>query len=127
MNSVDKMMNETCDRVFIEGLEVITVIGVYDWEAQIKQKLIIDIEAAWDHKMAGKSDDLSHCLNYADVSEHIILHLTRHKFKLIERVAEEVASIILTVFNVSWVKVKISKPNAVLQARNVAVQIVRIK
>lgn len=29
------------DKVFIEQLEVITTIGVYDWEQQIKQKLVL--------------------------------------------------------------------------------------
>ena len=29
------------DKVFIEQLEVITTIGVYDWEQEIKQKLVL--------------------------------------------------------------------------------------
>lgn len=42
------------DKVFIEQLEVITTIGVYDWEQQIKQKLILDIEMAHDNKLRVK-------------------------------------------------------------------------
>ena len=35
------------DIVFIEQLSVITTIGVYDWEQDIEQKLLLDIEMGW--------------------------------------------------------------------------------
>ena len=38
------------DIVFIEQLSVITTIGVYDWEQTIEQKLVFDIEMAWDNR-----------------------------------------------------------------------------
>jgi FolB domain-containing protein len=41
------------DIVFIEQLSVITTIGVYDWEQTIEQKLVFDIEMAWDNRKAG--------------------------------------------------------------------------
>lgn len=53
------------DKVFIEQLEVITTIGVYDWEQQIKQKLVLDLEMAHDNRAAGKSDDVADALDYA--------------------------------------------------------------
>ena len=43
------------DIVFIEQLSVITTIGVYDWEQTIEQKLVFDIEMAWDNRKAAKS------------------------------------------------------------------------
>ena len=56
------------DIVFIEQLSVITTIGVYDWEQTIEQKLVFDIEMAWDNRKAAASDDVSDCLSYADIS-----------------------------------------------------------
>jgi len=47
------------------------------------------------------------------------------RFALVERVAEEVAEIILTRFNAPWVRIKLSKPGAVAQAANVGVMIER--
>lgn len=113
------------DRVFIEQLSIITTVGVYDWEQTIEQKLIFDIEMAWDNRPAGKSDDVADCLSYADVSEAIINHVQSGKFALVERVAEEVAELLLSRFNTPWVKIKISKPGAVAQAVNVGVIIQR--
>lgn len=113
------------DIVFIEQLTVITTIGVYDWEQTINQKLIFDIEMAWDNRVAAGSDDVNDCLSYADVSEAVINHVSGGRFALVERVAEEVAQLLLTRFNSPWVRLKVSKPGAVAQAANVGVIIER--
>lgn len=63
------------DIVFIEQLEVITTIGVYDWEQTIEQKLVFDIEMAWDNRQSAKSDDVADCLSYADIAETVVRHV----------------------------------------------------
>ena len=115
------------DIVFIEELTVITTIGVYDWEQTIRQKLVFDIELAWDNRKAALSDDVSDCLSYADVSEAVIKHVEPNQFALIERVAEEVAVMLMDRFNSPWVRIKVSKPGAVAHAKSVGVQIERGK
>lgn len=113
------------DIVFIDQLSVITTIGVYDWEQTIQQKLVFDVEMAWDNRKAAASDDVNDCLSYADVSEAIITHVSQGKFALVERVAEEIASLLLTRFASPWVRIKVSKPGAVAQAQQVGVIIER--
>lgn len=113
------------DIVFIEQLSVITTIGVYDWEQTIEQKLVFDIEMGWDNRAAAKSDDVNDCLSYADVSEAVISHVEGQRFALVERVAEEVAELLLSRFNSPWVRIKVSKPGAVARAANVGVVIER--
>ncbi len=113
------------DSVFIEQLEVITTIGVYDWEQQIKQKLILDIEMAHDNHQAGASDDVNDALDYFAVSQAVIKHIESGRFLLVERVAEEVAQLIMTQFSVPQVSIKLTKPGAVAQAKGVGVKIVR--
>ncbi|KAA1186066.1 bifunctional dihydroneopterin aldolase/7,8-dihydroneopterin epimerase [Photorhabdus heterorhabditis] len=115
------------DIVFIEELVVITTIGVYDWEQTVKQKLVFDIEMGWDNKRASSSDNVEHCLDYAKVSEAVINHVENQNFALVERVAEEVAELLLNRFNSPWIRVKVSKPGAVAQARQVGVIIERKK
>ncbi|MCU6673302.1 bifunctional dihydroneopterin aldolase/7,8-dihydroneopterin epimerase [Leclercia adecarboxylata] len=115
------------DIVFIEQLSVITTIGVYDWEQTIEQKLVFDIEMGWDNVAAAKSDDVNDCLSYADVSEAVISHVEGQRFALVERVAEEVAELLLNRFNSPWVRIKVSKPGAVARAVNVGVIIERSK
>ncbi|NRN28008.1 bifunctional dihydroneopterin aldolase/7,8-dihydroneopterin epimerase [Photorhabdus heterorhabditis subsp. aluminescens] len=115
------------DIVFIEELVVITTIGVYDWEQTVEQKLVFDIEMGWDNKRASSSDNVEHCLDYAKVSEAVINHVENQNFALVERVAEEVAELLLNRFNSPWIRVKVSKPGAVAQARQVGVIIERKK
>ncbi|MGR5219891.1 dihydroneopterin aldolase [Vibrio parahaemolyticus] len=113
------------DKVFIEQLEVITTIGVYDWEQEIKQKLVLDIEMAHDNAPASKSDDVADALDYSKVSEAVLNHIENGRFLLVERVAEEIAELIQTQFSVPWVKIRLAKPGAVPQARSVGVVIER--
>ena len=113
------------DIVFIEQLSVITTIGVYDWEQTIEQKLVFDIEMGWDNRKSAKSDDVNDCLSYADISETVIAHVEGQRFALVERVAEEVAELLLKKFNSPWVRIKLSKPGAVARAANVGVVIER--
>ena len=113
------------DRIFIEELTVFSQIGVYDWEQQIKQKLVFDLEMAWDCKQAAETDDVAYCLNYAEVSQVIIDYVESKPFSLIERVAYEVADLLESRYQLQGLKIKLSKPKAVAQARNVGVLIIR--
>ena len=113
------------DIVFIEQLSVITTIGVYDWEQTIEQKLVFDIEMGWDNLKSAKSDDVNDCLSYADISETVVGHVEGQRFALVERVAEEVAELLLSKFNAPWVRIRLSKPGAVARAANVGVIIER--
>lgn len=113
------------DTVFIEKLEVITTIGAYDWEQEIKQKLVLDIEMGHDNRPAGKSDNVEDALDYAQVSQAVLTFIQNGRFLLVERVAEEVAELIMQRFSVPWVKIKLTKPGAVPQAVGVGVVIER--
>ncbi|MGP1924595.1 MAG: bifunctional dihydroneopterin aldolase/7,8-dihydroneopterin epimerase [Arsenophonus sp. NEOnobi-MAG3] len=115
------------DIIFIEQLSVFTTVGVYDWEKFIQQKLLLDIEMGWDNQHAAKSDKVEYCLDYAQVSQVVIKHIKTQKFALIERVAEEVADMILNQFNSCWVRVKVCKPGVLVQAKQVGVIIERTK
>ncbi|WJY17152.1 bifunctional dihydroneopterin aldolase/7,8-dihydroneopterin epimerase [Pectobacteriaceae bacterium CE90] len=113
------------DIVFIEELGVITTIGVYDWEQTIQQKLVFDIEMGWDNRHAAASDDVNDCLSYADVSDAVISLVAGQRFALVERVAEEVAQLLMQRFGIPWLRIKVSKPGAVAQARSVGVIVER--
>ena len=119
------MDTPTSDKVFITGLRLSTVIGVYAWEKNIKQALVMDIKLSTDTAMAGKTDELTDALDYAAISSRITGHVESNKFQLIERVAEECAAIILTEFAVNEVQITLNKPGAVENASSVGVDIYR--
>lgn len=113
------------DIVFIDKLVAYTTIGAYDWEQTITQKLVLDIEMGWNNKRASESDNVEHCLDYATVTTAILSHIESQNFALVERVAEEIATLILTQFHSPWVRIKVAKPGAVAQANQVGVIIER--
>ena len=111
------------DKVFVQGLEVLTTIGVYEWEKGIKQKLRFDLEMAHDNKPAAAKDDIRKALDYATLSQKVTQYAEQHQFELVETMAEQVAQLILTEFIVHSVKVRLTKPNAVANAAGVGVEI----
>jgi dihydroneopterin aldolase len=113
------------DRVLIEGLEIRTVIGIYDWEREIRQTVRLDLEMAWDISAAARSDDIADALDYKAVSKRLISFVESSSFGLIEALAEHCASIVMEEFTVPWLRLKMSKPGAVRGSENVAVLIER--
>jgi dihydroneopterin aldolase len=111
--------------VLIEGLEVRTVIGIYDWEREIRQTVRLDLEMSWDISKAGKTDNIEDALDYKSVSKRLINFVEASEFGLIESLAEHCAKIVLDEFSVSWLRLKMSKPGAVRGSENVAVLIER--
>jgi len=118
-------MMQGADRVLIEGLEVRTVIGIYDWEREIRQTVRLDLEMAWDISRAAESDDIVDALDYKAVSKRLIAFVESSSFGLIETLAEQCAQIVLHEFAVPWLRLKLSKPGAVRGSENVAVCIER--
>ena len=113
------------DRVLIEGLEVRTVIGIYDWEREIRQMVRLDLEMMWDISAAARSDDIADALDYKAVSKRLISFVEASSFGLIEALAEHCANIVMEEFAVPWLRLKMSKPGAVRGSENVAVLIER--
>lgn len=113
------------DLVYIKNLRIETIIGIYDWEREVKQVVSMDLEMAADIKMAAQTDDIGYALNYKSISKRIIKFVQEQKFKLIESMAEEVAQIVLIEFSVPWVRLRISKPGALRGSEDVGIIIER--
>ncbi|MFP2768703.1 dihydroneopterin aldolase [Oceanisphaera sp. KMM 10153] len=113
------------DKVFVQGLEVLTTIGAYDWEKDIRQKLRFDLEMGYDTRPAALGDDLDKALDYAALSKKVTHHAEQNHVELVETMAEQIALLILREFPVHSVKVRLTKPGAVANAAGVGVEIER--
>ena len=113
------------DKVFIKDLEVEAVIGVYDWEREVRQLISINLEMNFNTKKAGRSDRIDDALNYKNISKCIIELTESSKSKLIESLAQKIAKTILTEFPVSSVIVTVEKPGALRGSKSVGVTIKR--
>ena len=115
------------DKVFIEGLEIEALIGIYDWERRIRQVLRFDLEMAFDNRVPAASDDIADTLDYKAVSKRLVAFVSASSFGLVETLAERCAEIVLEEFGVHWLRLKLSKPGAVRGAQAVGVIIERGK
>jgi len=107
--------------VYIKGLQAQSVIGVYAWEREIRQTLVLDLEMASDTARAAASDQIADALDYATISSQVISLVEGSEYQLIESLAEEVAGMVLKDFGVSWLRLRLSKPGAVAEAEDVGV------
>ena len=113
------------DIVFLRGLRVETVIGIYDWERRIKQTVVLDLEMATDVSKAAASDSIEDALDYKSVAKRLTSFVEESEFQLVETLAESCAQIIRDEFDVPWVRVVVNKAGAVRGANDVGVVIER--
>ena len=113
------------DKVFIKDLEVEAVIGVYDWEREVRQLISINLEMNFNTKKAGRSDRIDDALDYKKISKRIIELTESSKCKLIESLAQKIAKTVLSEFPVSSVIVTVEKPGALRGSKSVGVTIKR--
>ena len=113
------------DIVYIRDLQVETIIGIYDWEREVRQTISIDLDMAADISKAARSDNIEDALNYKAVAKRLISFIEGSSCLLVERLAEEVAQIVVEEFNVPWVKLRLSKPGALRGSRDVGLIIER--
>ncbi len=113
------------DIIYLSDLKIDTVIGIYDWERRITQTVSFDLEMATDIRKAAASDAIEDTLDYKAVAKRLIQFVGESEFQLVETLAERVAEIILTEFNVPWVRVRLNKKGAVRHASGVGIVIER--
>ena len=113
------------DIVFIEDLQIETVIGIFGWERKVRQTVSLDLEMSGDIAHAARYDSIDHTLNYKAVAKRLIGFVEASEFQLVETLAQRCAEIVLDEFDVRWLRLKVSKPGAVRGSRNVGVLIER--
>ncbi len=113
------------DIIFINELQIETVIGIFDWERQIKQTVVLDLELATDIRKAAASDHIDDTIDYKTLTKTVITFVEASEFQLVETLAERVCELVRNDFNVSWVRLKLNKPGALRGARDVGILIER--
>ncbi len=113
------------DITFIKELRVETVIGIYDWEREIRQTVVIDLEMAGDIRPAATTDNIADAIDYKAVGKRLIGFVEEAEFQLVETLAERLAEIVRSEFNVPWLRLTINKEKALTGAAGVGVTIER--
>ena len=115
------------DKIFIHALKTEAIIGIFDWERQVKQTVIVDIELSADIRKAALSDSIDDTINYKRIAKRVLKFVEESKFHLVETLAERIAMLVLNDFGIGWVRISLSKPGAIRSSRDVGVALERTR
>ncbi len=107
------------DKVFIEDLEVETIIGIFGWERKVKQIMDFNISDA------AKTDNIDQALDYKSIGKDISSFVGKSSFQLVETMADKIAKRVLKNKSIEKVEVKVEKPGALRGSKSVGIKIVR--
>ena len=113
------------DIVYLRDLRIETVIGIFDWEREIKQTVVLDVQMASDIAAAAKTDHIDQALDYKAVSKRLIDFVGTAQYQLVETLAERTSEVLLSEFDIPWVRLEVNKQGAIRGARDVGVIIER--
>ncbi len=114
----------TMDIIFLNGMAVETLVGVYDWERQHSQTLYLDLQVGIAAN-SQRNDDLSRTLSYADIAQIVRTEMAAQSFQLLESVGEHIAQVLLQQAGVLQVSIKVMKPGILPGVREVGIHITR--
>ena len=97
------------DTIKISDLEVFYRVGVPDDERAKPQRLLLTIEMALDVSAAASSDDLRKTIDYAAIADFLLKFGEGRSWKLIEKLAANIADDLLARFKPQGVTVEVRK------------------
>ncbi|HEY8852838.1 MAG TPA: dihydroneopterin aldolase [Gemmatimonadaceae bacterium] len=115
------------NRIFIADLKVETRIGVYEWEQQLTQPLLLNLDIEPGSAAALASDSFADALDYAAVVARVKVFAAEHPHKLLERFAAALADLVCEEFGARWVSVSVAKPAPIAGVRQIGVVVERGK
>ena len=113
------------DRICIRDLRVRCILGINQDERHEKQDVVINLTIHTDLRPAGKSDRLEDTVDYRALKKRILAMVEESQYRLVEALAEAIASLCLDFPGVARVDVRVDKPHALRFAESVAVEITR--
>ena len=111
-------------KITITDLEVHFCVGVPDEERAKPQRLLLTIEMEHDFCAAAATDDIAATIDYFDVSQKIMALENGRSWKLIEKLANDVADLVLTGYHPAAVTVTVKK-FPIPQAAQVSVRLTK--
>ena len=115
------------DRIIIKDLLVRGIVGLNEDERQKRQDILVNLDLVTDVRSPGATDSIEGACNYRSVSKSIIRMVEASSYFTVEKLATEIAHLILENNPVEEVTVSVEKPGALRFARSVGVTITRTR
>ena len=114
------------DGIFIKNLVVRCRVGVHEKERGRRQDVIVDVYISHDLREAGIADDLGKTVSYSEVRQKIVEFVSGGEFRLLESIAEGIASLLLRSSEATKVKVRVRKKKYA-KSPNIGIEITRVQ
>lgn len=105
----------------IENLRVRTIVGIFEWEKEVKQDIVINIDITFDATKAIEKDSIDETIDYKSLNKKIITLIENKSFNLIERIAGDAMNLVMEDDRVLEATVRVEKPGALRFTDNVSV------
>lgn len=105
----------------IENLKLRTVVGIFEWEKEVKQDVVINVYMHIDGNLAAATDNIEDTVDYKRITKDIINHVEENSFNLIEKIAGDIANLVMNDNRIKKTVVKVDKPGALRFADSVSV------
>ncbi|MEY2465734.1 MAG: 7,8-dihydroneopterin aldolase/epimerase/oxygenase [Verrucomicrobiota bacterium] len=113
-------------RISIVDLEVFYCVGVTDEERARPQRLLITVDMNFDFSSAAVSDRIEKTINYFELAQRLLKYGEGRSWKLLEKLAANIADLIMAEFKPQAVIVEVKK-FPIPQARFVSVSLTRVR
>jgi FolB domain-containing protein len=113
------------DMIEIENLRLRCIIGFSPHERRDKQDVVISLRIGADMRAAGATDNPDDAFNYRTVTKAIIARVEASEYFLVEKLAAEIARIVVVEHGAPYVQVRVHKPGALRFSDSVGVVIER--
>lgn len=111
-------------KISIVDLEVFYRVGVPDAERAVAQRLQLTVEMEFDFAAAARSNELADTIDYFAVCRRLLKFGEGRSWKLIEKLATDIANTILIEFKPAAVSVEVKK-FIIPEARYVSVSLTK--
>lgn len=121
-------MSQQSDRIIMDGLSFYGYHGLFEEEAQLGQRFVVDVALEVDVERPGRSGQMADSVHYGQVYERIRSLVEGQPFRLIEQLAVAIADDLLAHFErIEGLEVRVKKPQAPVPGifNHVAVEIYR--
>lgn len=107
----------------ITDLHLRAIIGIFDWEREHKQDIVINVTIGYDARQAIATDDIKEALDYKTITKRIIREVEDSKFFLLERLTQHILDVVMNFSKVEFATVRVDKPTALRFAKSVSVEL----
>lgn len=116
----------SADTITLTDLEVHYHVGVPDAERAQPQRLLLTVALQHDFTRAAASDDLRETIDYYALSRRLLAFGQGRSWKLIEKLAADLAAMVLADFGAAAVTVEVKK-FIIPETRHVSVRLSRLR